>query len=358
MKKQTSLCLRFILDLSILLIVRKRIVMAMTAVTISLAVLTSVGTQAKTHQRKQSQNAKHDQADLSHLIWVRILPFEIRDQGWQLKNHSGQDVLNMIEELKPDVLDRFITGKPDLGVEVPMGSGVAPMKLVDYLDAAMKAGAPGCFLTPKDHLNDIWSDDYRMEAAQALYDLPVTPRLKTMDLDEFFTHGTPEEHQQTLEKFKAMGWRYLGYNFAGGPKPAYGLISYAEAGVNKNTWEVNLNALAAMKEEGIKIRLAHIDYPGAIVEFEKLLPDRQADIIQKIRQEQHQYGFTFIYPILYQRKGYDATKEVTKRNGPYHGATVFQIIKEDIRCDRQYPAPCSPRFTGQTAIKGGDAPEN
>ena len=329
--------------------------MAITAMAIGLAVVTTMAAPAKTHKLKHGQSTDYD--DMSHLIWVRILPFEIRDRGWQIQNDNGQDVLNMIEELKPDVLDRFITGKPDLNIEIPMGPVAAPMKFVDYLDAAMKAGAPGCFLTPKDHLNDIWSDDYRMDAAQALYDLPVTPRLKAMDLDEFFTHGTPEEHQKTLEKFKAMGWRYLGYNFAGGPKPAYGLISYAEAGVNKTTWEVNLNALAAMKEEGIGIRLAHIDYPGEIVEFEKLSPDRQADIIQKISREQHQYGFTFIYPILYQRKGYDATKEVTRSDGPYHGATVFQVIKEDIRCDREYPKPCISQFAGQAAADGGGAPE-
>ena len=332
--------------------------MATTVVAIGLAAFAATATPAQTHSSKQSQSTNDNRPDdLSHLIWVRILPFEIRDQGWQVANENGQDVLNMIEELKPDVLDRFITGKPDLSIEIPMGPGTAPMKFVDYLNAAMKAGAPGCLLTPKDHLNDIWSDDYRMEAAQALYNLPVTPRLKAMDLDEYFTHGTPEEHQQVLEKFKAMGWKDLGFNFAGGPKDGFGLISYAEAGVSKTTWEVNLNALDAMKEAGIKTRLAHIDYPGAIVEFEKLSPDRQADIIQKISQEQHQYGYTFIYPILYQRKGYDATKEVTLRDGPYHGATVFQVIKEDIRCDRQYPKPCIRQFSGQAAAEGGGAPK-
>lgn len=336
--------------------ISNRICLMMTKMTIGLAVLAAVSAPAQTHGSRQSRSASYDR-DMSHLIWVRILPFEMRDQGWQLKSQNGQDVLNMIEELKPDVLDRFITGKPDLNVEVPMGAGAAPMKFADYLTAAMKAEAPGGFLTPKVHLNDIWPDDYRLKAAQELYDLPVTPRLQALDLDEFFTHGTPEEHRGMLEKFKAMGWRYLGYNFAGGPKPAFGLISYAEAGINKTTWEVNLNSLAAMKQEGIEIRLAHIDYPGAIVEFEKLPPDRQADIIQKISREQHQYGFSFIYPILYQRKGYDATREVTRRDGPYHGATVFQIIKEDIRCDRQYPRPCIPQFHGQTAADGESGPK-
>ena len=332
--------------------------MAVTAATIGLAVVTTTAVPAQTHSSKQGQSAhSNGTGEMSqNLIWVRLLPFEWSRLGWQVEGENGQDVLNVIEELKPDVLDRFITDTPpDVNTEVPMSSGAAPMKFGDYLDAAMKAGAPGCFLTPKMGLKGR-TDDFLLGAAQQLRDLPVTPRLDAMDLDTYYSQGTPEDHQQMLVKLKAMGWKYLGFNFAGGPKPASGLITYAEAGVSQTTWEVNLKSFDDMKQEGINIHLAHIDYPNAIIAFKQLSPDRQADIIQHISQEQHQYGFTFIYPVIYARKGYDATKEVTRSDGPYHGATVFQVIKEDIRCDRQYPKPCTPQFTGQAAAEGGGAP--
>jgi hypothetical protein len=92
-----------------------------------------------------------------------------------------------------------------------------------------------------------------------------------------------------------------------------------------------------LQREKIPTRLLHIDYPRSIQAFSKLPSDRQADIITKeICPAQRRYGFRFIYPVLY--SGYDATKVLTTKTGPYKGATIYQIIQQMIAQDRKLAA--------------------
>lgn len=285
---------------------------------------------------------------LSRKIYVRMVPFWGRD--WQLKDRTGQELLDMIETVKPDVLERFVQARPTPDLMVPMGAGKRDMKFLDFLNAAMKAGAPGAFMTPKVHQNDIISDEERIAQAQAWYDFPVTPRMRLLSLDVRPGHGTAEDHKKLLETFKKQGWE-LGFNFAGRGQPVFGLGTYAQASVSKKTWEVAKRELGDMDEQGIKTRLGHIDYPPGIIEFGKLPPDRQADIIMKLRGDQYKYGFTFVYPVFYGRQGYDSTRQVTSVDGPYKGARVIDVIAAAVRCDRAHPAPCKPRFAGPGGAK-------
>jgi len=270
-------------------------------------------------------------------IYVRIIPFaNAFNAEWTAGSHNAQDILRMIGELKPDVLNRFTTGMPKMNAKIPIAAGSPPLGFVEFLNAAMKAGAPGCTLTAKIHLNRIWSAEYRMKAAQALHDLPLTPRLHALDLDCYFSKGSGQDHRRALQKFKNMGWTDLGFNF-GTRKRTFGYGSYGMAVVTKGAWKIQRSGIGMLKREGIKTRLVHIDYPKAIKQFGKLPPDRQADIITKrICPLQRKWGFRFVYPILY--SGYDATKEVTRKDGPYKGATLFQIMKARIQLDRKASA--------------------
>lgn len=284
--------------------------------------------------------------DLSRLIWVRMVPFW--GEGWQLKDRTGEDLLEMIRTVKPDVLERFVQFRPDPDMAVPMGEGRQPVTFLPYLDAAMNAGAPGAFITPKVHQNDIISDEERIAQAQAWRDLPVNPRMTLLSLDVRPGHGTADEHRRMLETFKAQGWD-LGFNFAGGGQEVFGMGTYAQAAVSKKTWEVSRKELADMTAQGIKVRLAHIDYPPGITAFGNLPPDRQAEIVLKLSNDQHKYGFTLVYPVFYGRQNYDSSMQVTRTDGPFKGATVLDVISEAVRCDRLYPAPCTPRFGNRPA---------
>jgi len=279
-------------------------------------------------------------AEMPDGIYVRIIPYTTAMKlGWNPPDYNAQDILRMIEELKPDVLNRFIAHKPTPDQEIPVAKGCPPMNYLQFVQAALKAGAPGCMLTPKVHLNHIYKDEYRIEAARQLRDLPVTPRMTALDLDCYFEAGGEADHRRLLQMFKDMGWTDLGFN-PGTVRTAYGFGSYCMPCLSKRTWEVNEEHLDKWRAAGYKTLLLHIDYPPAITEYMKLSPDRQADIIKAIRPLQRKLGFRFIYPVLY--AGYDANRIVTSPDGPYKGATILQVIKQMIQLDRQEAATRQP----------------
>ena len=258
-------------------------------------------------------------------VYIRITAFEQAfNQTWSHPAHDGASVLSLIQRLRPTVLNRFVTGLPDPHATVPFPSGTPPMPYADYLTRAMAAGGPGCTIAPKVHLNSIWPDTYRMAAAAALRNLSVSPRLTRLDLDCYFSNGTNAQHKDTLEAFLGMGWERLGFNFVGGDRKCFGLVSYGEAAIQPGSWTVSLAGLNDMKMDGVGERLAHIDYPEAIGEFARLSGDKQAAVLTQIAASQRAHNFSFVWPVLY--SGYDATKVVLSDGK----TTVFDVIERLI----------------------------
>lgn len=272
-------------------------------------------------------------AEMPDGVYVRIIPYTTAMKlGWNPPDYNAQDILRMIEALKPDVLNRFIAGRPEPEKEIPVAPGSPPMNYLQFINAALKAGSPDCMLTPKVHLNRVYRDEYRMQAARELLDLPLTRRMTALDLDCYFESDDEADRRKMLQEFKDMGWADLGFN-PGIIRPTYGFGSYGMPCLSKKTWEVTEEQIAKWKAEGYQTLLLHIDYPPAITEFAQLPPDRQAGIIRAIRPLQRKLGFRFIYPVLY--AGYDANKFVTSPDGPDKGATIFEVIRRMIELDRK-----------------------
>jgi hypothetical protein len=278
-------------------------------------------------------------------VYVRIITYgSAFKPEWGPEKHTAQDVLKMIDELKPSVLNRFITGKKDLSIKVPVAPGQPEMTLGQFLAAAVKAGAPGCTIAPKVHLNEIWPDDYRMQAAQDLRNLPVEPRLTMLDLDCWFKKNSkPAENKKLLQQFRDMGWTTLVFN-PGPYKSAYGYESSVMTYMGEKNWQVPEAKINGLHKKGIRLPLLHIDYPYQINLFRRLPPDRQAKIIEEIQAAQGRLGFRFIYPIL-MGETYDSTRIRTSKDGPYHGATLYEVMKRLIELDRQNQAKPPPAET-------------
>ena len=301
-----------------------------------------VGAAAKKHgvgggggKHPADADAAGARAEMPDGIYVRIIAFgSAFKQEWGPEGHNADDILKMIGELKPDVLNRFIDGKQNPDLKVPVANGRPEMTEIEFLNAAMKAGAPGCTISPKVHLNEVWSDDYRMDAARSLRDLAVTPQLTMLDLDCWFEHPKDAARNRAmLQKFRDMGWKYFVTN-PGPYKSAYGYESSVMTYMNEKTWLVPKAKIEALHERGIKLPLLHIDYPSEISAFRGLKPDRQADIIKGIRAAQRPLGFRFVYPILYAKR-YDSTKIRTAQDGEYHGQTLYEVMKHMIELDRK-----------------------
>lgn len=270
-------------------------------------------------------------------IVIRLIPFELtRYDSWQLKNHNGQDVLEMIRKLKPNMLNRFFTPRLSWTAKVPMGPGSPDMPIAQYLTQVMKVCGKNCTMTPKVPLNNntTWTDQYLNDSLKATLAMPVRPPIRVLDLDNWFNR--PGDYKAELQNLKKMGWQQLGFNFTGSGQndmELYGTGSYGFAAVHPGDWQVQTNQLDRMRKQGIPDLMAAIDYPRAIAAFSRESPDRQADIIETISGEQKSLGFRFIYPIIY--GVYDATANVTSKNGPYHGKTVFDVIVQCIARDHR-----------------------
>jgi hypothetical protein len=276
-------------------------------------------------------------------IYIRMItlasPYKSPDKmaSWMLPDHTANDILRRITELQPDALERFITGKQDPAMAVPVDEGAMPMTVREFLDAAIAAGSPRCIIIPK--LNLKWREDFFFESARNLYDLPLKKPIRNINLDcteDYWDSHTPEQTKAMLKRLKDIGFEVIGWNLAGGYRDGFGHVDYAAFNINTKTWQVNAKALGRLTADSrLKRRLMYIDYPGAMNAFTAAhTVDEQATIVvNEIFPKQFQDGFIFVYPIF--QDDYDATRSLTSSSGPYAGKSMFDITKaliEESRC--------------------------
>lgn len=253
-----------------------------------------------------------------------------------LKDYTAQDVLEMIEELQPDCLERFITGYPEASKLVPVREGCPPMTVLEFLNAAILAGGGDCHIVPK--LNLQWlrnsrSEEYFWYAAQALYDMPLVRPIRNINLDvwDYYCneiHTTPEQRDRMFARLREIGYELIGVNMTGLYRVNHPQIDYADFNIKKESWEVNAETIKTLKSyPNLKRLYLYIDYPGAMNAFRENTPDRQAQIYcENIYPKQREYDFTFVYAIL--QDSWDANASVTSGEGPYGGKTMYEITKE------------------------------
>lgn len=252
------------------------------------------------------------------------------------KNYTAQDVLEIIEDLNPDCLERFITGCPDPEALVPVREGYPPMTVLEFLNKAILAGGENCHIIPKLNLQWLTNERgaaYFWESAKKLYKLPLVRPIRNINLDVWDVFcsevaPTPEDRARFFKKLRKIGYEQIGVNMTGMYRVNDSQLDYADFNIDKNTWKVNQGAVKKLNEySNLKRLFMYIDYPGAMDAFRENDPDRQAQIYcEEIYPFQQQLGFTFVYPII--QDSWDASAVVTSKDGPYGGKTMYDITKE------------------------------
>lgn len=252
------------------------------------------------------------------------------------KDYTAQDVLEMIAELKPDCLERFITGYQNPDDLVPVRKGSPPMTVLEFLNAAIRAGSGQCHIVPKLNLKWLESERgaaYFWEAAQALYELPLVRPIRSISLDVWNyyceqIHTTQRERDEMFRLLREIGYEQIGVNMTGLYRVNHPQIDFADFNIDKRTWEVNEQAIRTLRGyPNIKRLYMYIDYPGAMNAFRLHTPDQQARIyIETIFPRQDELDFTFVYAII--QDSWDAHESITDENGPYEGRTMYEITKE------------------------------
>lgn len=281
---------------------------------------------------------------------IRMIPLAkpLKTEGgyaqWMHSEYTAEDILGKIEGLKPQVLERYFTGKQNMNAVVPTRPGNPKMTVKDFLNASLDAGAPGCVIIPK--LNLTWfawgRESYFWEAAENNYALPLKRPIRITNLDNwkvFLEEYGEEKALEVLQRLKEIGYEEIGVNMAGGFREGYGYLSFADFLINSKDWEIRLSTLEKLKQDPhIQQYYLHIDYPGQINEFMKLSGDEQADVFtQLILPAEKREAFTFIYPVLFD--DWDASRQFTSKEGRYLGASLYEVIQQSINPPRRNASP-------------------
>lgn len=249
------------------------------------------------------------------------------------KDYTAQDIIEMIEEIKPDWLERFVTGQQNPNDLVPVRAGHPPMTVLEFLNACILAGSERCQIVPK--LNLEWffwnSEKLFWDSAQNLYDLPLVRPIRNINLDVWSTYTdrtTEEERTAMFKRLREIGYTEIGMNYTGKININHPEIDYGDFTITKDEWKLNEFAVARLKSyPNLKYIHLYIDYPHPMEEFMQLPVDRQADIYcNEIYPKQFTMGYTYVYPII--QDAWDATEHYTLITGPYKGKSMYDITLE------------------------------
>lgn len=283
--------------------------------------------------------------------FIRIRAWE---GGWALPGYNAQQVLAMILDLRPNVLERYISGGFNPNATVPVANGEPQMTIVQFLNASLQAcAAESCYIIPRISLADYNSGKLYNESLQFL-NLPVYPRITFLSLDDwsqFATTHTQSQIQSMFQTLYAQGWQGIGVNDAGGYYSAYGYASFADFGIitnsSTNPWTPNLKALQQLKNDtSIKRELLYIDFPDQMTSFNaSLTPDQEANVLSyNITSIQSKNDFTFVYPII--QGFWDSTEHITSLNSTWAGASIYDV--ENDLMDEYNPPLMTTESTSST----------
>ena len=258
--------------------------------------------------------------------FIRIRALE-SSSVWSLDGVNAQQVLRNVTALKPDALERFVSGPQNADAQVPVAPGRPPMTVGRFLNASTKAC--GCYIIPRLSLFD-YDKGTLFTEAQSLLTFPVSPQMRYLSLDNwgpFASNHTPDEVKGMFQQLYSQGWTGIGVNECSGYRPSYGYATFADFCVSTETWKPSGGQLSQIKSEpNIGLALLYIDFPQAMLNFSSLTPDQEAKILNhNIAPAQAQQGFTFVYPIM--QDFWNCSTHVTSQSGDFHGKSLFDLMK-------------------------------
>ena len=265
---------------------------------------------------------------------------------WQLPNHTATDVLAMIADIKPTLLERYFSGNANLSAPVPVSPGQPPMTVGEFLNASAASGAPGCAIMPRLSLWEaLDKQDSILSTAAQLKALPIHPPMTALGLDNWGNFATDPRVNATVIKtlfgaLRAQGWDTLAINtvggFGGGGEGLAGMADFGTSvGDDGAVGAVpNWQALDKIKADPtIHTALLYIDFVGQMLRFmNNSSPDEMAAALtERIADNalQQERGYSFVYPIV--QSFWDSTSLYTDPAGRFGGKSIYRVLCENIR---------------------------
>jgi hypothetical protein len=246
---------------------------------------------------------------------------------WSLEGISAQQVLGNVTALKPDALERFVSGPQNLNANVPVAAGSPPMTVGKFLNASTKACQ--CYIIPRLSLAGYDSGKLFTEA-RSLLTFPVSPPMRYLSLDDwgsFSSNHSAVEVKGMFQQLYSQGWTGIGVNECSGYWPSYGYATFADFCVSTDSWKPGVAQLSQIKSESnIGLRLLYIDFPQAMLNFSALSPDEEAKVLNhNIAPAQAKGGYFFVYPIM--QDFWNSATHVTSQSSSFKGESIYDLMR-------------------------------
>lgn len=242
--------------------------------------------------------------------------------SWALANYDAPQVLDIIANLNPTLLERYTSENVNPNYIVPGGNG---MTAAEFIDASCEAATPTCEWSARLSMEDYAAGTF-FTTAEKLYDLPVQHPAAQLSLDNWpaWAMANPTLVTPMFEQLESIGWTSFAVNDGGGYTSANGYAQTAEAVMDTTSWLPNATELAAIHADpSIKQALLYIDFPGQVDNFLALPPAQQVSIMTYNAAQQAPQDYTFVYNIVQEGSGsvYDSLNLHTP------SGTLYQVAK-------------------------------
>jgi hypothetical protein len=245
---------------------------------------------------------------------------------WDSQLNANQ-ILYLINQTRPQVLERMTAGVFNWTANVRVCSGCAPMTYGQFLNASMAVCA--CYIIPRLDISGVSLSTFLSEA-QYLLNAPVFPRFQILSIDNWGSYCATNRNctcsvdSTIFLPLYAIGWKGIGVLNAATPYwGTCGYATYVDFDASTNTWSVNQPLYYSIRADPSvqKILYYDPDFPG---QAQTLLStcnpscNQIASVIQQAAAEQSTYGITYVYPIL--QNFWDSTSTVTSG-----GKTIYSL---------------------------------
>ena len=328
----------------------------------------------------------------NRVLAIRILA---PNNSWKSPVYTATDILRWINDLKPTTLNRVTDGPQDPNAPVPVSPGQPPMNVRQFLQFVVgNMSSPQTIfsrLTLKDYLTTTTTgfgpasaatNATFMAEAQNIYSLysSLSPPQTLLSLDnenDFVSaYGTNAPQQETVvtANLRNIGFTSIAWGACQPSNVPNGLSSFAmlcikpATSVPGCTPDYAGQTTVQTSQPSIMEVEQHIDVPTYMGNFENFLTvDQEAQALTNLASNQSLHGYHFVYPI-YQiaiKPGtgfsdWDATARITSATGPFHGQSLYQVIKSLMQ-EYNPRGSVGPDFaialspSSQTVLPGGSA---
>jgi hypothetical protein len=271
------------------------------------------------------------------MIRMRVVDpqgYSASQMSWTSPNENAQQILSMISQSSPQVLERMTAGVFNWTFQVPVCSGCAPMTYGQFLNASMDACQ--CYIIPRLDILDTWSKGTFLAEAKYLLSVPVYPRFSILSIDQWDDFCNQQNcncalAQEIFHTLYQMGWKGVGVLNGVPPyHPTCGWATYVTFDINKTTWQINSAFLSSIKADPTvqRILMYDPDFAGQALALQATCGsasggeyyscDQMASAITYAARNQAQYGYTYVYNI--EQTFWDSTKMFTS-----NGTSIYDI---------------------------------